>query len=387
MKNLFFLLKKIKQKYFRKKIILNVFKTKYTNDCLLIYIVAPFLTKNVSTVHQNQWQAVALAKIISKLGYNVDVAQFGIKEIRLQKKYHMIIDLHPGQDPFYQNNKTEHCIQIGYMTGSNAAYSNQRESKRIKLIEQQRGVMLERRRKTIPLPAEIISNLDAIFFIGNSFNWGSYKEFEVKRLFFIKNSGYQFGDRFSNTHRSAQNFLFLSSYGQVHKGLHLLLEAFARQPECHLYICSYFRKEQDFCKEYKKELFETPNIHSIGFIDIMGGQFDKVVEKCSYCILPSASEANAGSILTAMSAGLIAIVSRDCGFEKGEVHYLDDCSVDVIADSISEFSQKDSRWISEESENARQIVASKYGQADYINSVENAFAGLLSELAEEGKIK
>ncbi|WP_314621160.1 hypothetical protein, partial [uncultured Selenomonas sp.] len=102
---------------------------------------------------------------------------------------------------------------------------------------------------------------------------------------------------------------------QVHKGLDLLLEIFGQKDfPFELYICSSFQSEKEFCEVYKSELFHTSNIHSVGFIDIMGEKFCEISEKCSFTILPSCSEGVAGSALTAMSAGIIPIVIRECGF-------------------------------------------------------------------------
>jgi hypothetical protein len=46
----------------------------------------------------------------------------------------------------------------------------------------------------------------------------------------------------------------------VHKGLDLVLEAFARMPECQLTIVGPVRNEPEFVNVYRKELFHTPNI-------------------------------------------------------------------------------------------------------------------------------
>ena len=59
--------------------------------------------------------------------------------------------------------------------------------------------------------------------------------------------------------RDPKKFVFFGSLGAVHKGLDLLLEVFSRMTtDCKLYVCSGYEKEEDFCKLYHKELYETP---------------------------------------------------------------------------------------------------------------------------------
>ena len=193
----------------------------------------------------------------------------------------------------------------------------------------------------------------------------------------IKNTGYDFN--FCNERRKANNFMFLGSAGQVHKGLDLLLEVFAEKcKNCNLYVCSSFENESDFCKAYKYELYNTSNIHPIGFVDIKSDKFKEIAEKCAYMIMPSCSEANAGSVLTAMSAGIIPIVSRECGFEDDEVIHLKDCSKECLEDSIKFYASKDDEWIKSESEKAVKIVKERYSEECFIEFICNGLENVIS---------
>jgi hypothetical protein len=49
----------------------------------------------------------------------------------------------------------------------------------------------------------------------------------------------------------------------VHKGLDLVLEAFADMPEYHLTVCGPIQKEQDFERAYYRELYQVPNIRRL----------------------------------------------------------------------------------------------------------------------------
>ena len=115
----------------------------------------------------------------------------------------------------------------------------------------------------------------------------------------------------------------------------------------------------------------------IGFVDIEGEKFIEVAEKCSYMIMPSCSEAIAGSVLTAMSAGLIPIVSRECGFEDDEVIHLEDCSLECLEKTVNEYAKKNIDWINSESERVKRIVEERYSQKCFSDSIFKAFKDIL----------
>ena len=66
----------------------------------------------------------------------------------------------------------------------------------------------------------------------------------------------------------------------MHKGLDLVLEAFAGMPDHHLYVCGPLQQEKDFVKAFYTELYETPNIHAVGWVDLEGPEFLEIVNKC-----------------------------------------------------------------------------------------------------------
>lgn len=356
----------------------NVLSTSFHSNCLVLYVASPFRHGNkISSAHQNNSQLVELVKVISEFGYNIDVCDYNDKTLSLTKQYDLVIDIHPQQNNIYMENLSENVIRIGYFTGSNPAFSNEAEQKRLDDLYQRRGSRLAPRRQVLPFEKEVLESLDAIFFIGNEYNLRSYKEFQFKKICMIQNSGYDFDFVSMSSSRSSKNFVFLASSGQVHKGLDLLLEVFARNSNLNLYVLSLFNNEKDFCDLYRRELFESANIFPIGFLDITSDKFREIVQKCAFVVLPSCSEANAGSVFTGMSAGLIPIVSRECGFEESEVHYLPDCSVTGIEKSLVEFSEKSSKWIEVESRKAVETVKTKYTLNHYRILVKDALNSVL----------
>ena len=368
--------KGIKKCLLKKDIAVNVNNAEFNKRCLLIYITSPFFNKNYPEIHQNLWQVKELAKMIGEYRYTVDVIDYDNSFIKLKHKYDLIIGLIPRGIDVYSHHMNPGCRKIAYLTSSNIAFTNAAESERMKELEERRGYHLKLRRQSKPISREI-EQFDAAFFIGSRYNLQTYHSFRMPPVYFIKNNGYEMEVSIDFTVKSPKNFLFFASAGQVHKGLDLLLEIFAK--EGFLYICSHFEQEKDFCEAYNEELFHRSNIHPIGFVEILSAKFKEIVSRCCYIIMPSCAEGMAGSVLTAMSAGLIPIVSRECGFEDEDVIHLPDCRLETIERYIYEFGNKDKQWIIEASEKARKVVLDSYSKKNYIESVAYALNDVLGE--------
>lgn len=135
-------------------------------------------------------------------------------------------------------------------------------------------------------------------------------------------------------------FLWLGSGGLVHKGLDLLLDVFAEMPDYQLTICGPISREKDFEKTYYRELYQTSNIHTVGWIDISSQEFIRITNSCIGFINPSCSEGQSASVVTCLHAGLIGIVTYESGVDIGDDFgiVLKECSIEEIKDSIRRIS-------------------------------------------------
>jgi glycosyltransferase involved in cell wall biosynthesis len=133
--------------------------------------------------------------------------------------------------------------------------------------------------------------------------------------------------------------LWIGSKGFVHKGLDLVLEAFSNLPNHHLTVCGPIDQEKAFEKAYHKELYETPNIHTYGWIDIASESFIKLANSCIGMVYPSCAEGQAGSVINCLQAGLIPIVSFESGVDVDDFGIiLDNCTVDEIRETVEQVS-------------------------------------------------
>ncbi len=164
-----------------------------------------------------------------------------------------------------------------------------------------------------------------------------------------------------------RNFLFFASGSQVQKGLDLLLEIFPRLPQLDLYVCGGFAKEADFCDCYHQELFETPNIHAVGWLDVNGPEFYDLAAKCAYVIHPSCADGQPGSVVQCMHAGLIPMVTREAGIDTQDfgVTFAND-SLEEIQRVIMQLASRPETWHREHSLKTRAGAEKMYSEEAFL---------------------
>lgn len=351
-------------------ILYDVGKSAYNSlRALLIYITEPFRSFVDLEHHQNFWQAKEIARILGEFGYMVDVAEYNNPYTKPKYNYDLVIGLIPRCIDIYSRQLNHGAKKIAYLTSSNLAYTNTAEEKRIEELFERRGVRLKARRNA-GLIDKSIENFDAAFFIGNEYNFLSYSEFNMPPTYFIRNNGYVFNHHVDWAKKQANNFVFFGSGGQVHKGLDLLLEIFAKEKfPCNLYVCGFFEKENDFVETYKEELYNRNNIFPVGFVMPGSEKFFEIMDKCAYSILPSCAEARAGALLSTMSAGVISIASIDCGYDESDIVLLPNCKIETIEKYILEYGFKDSSWVQMNCKQAIDTIKNKYTRKNFSESI------------------
>jgi hypothetical protein len=358
-----------------KNILLNINKTNYKKNCLINYIPQPFffLTYN-EYEHQNHPQLLVLSKIIKELGYNIDVTSFNSKP-KLNKKYDLVIDINPKKNKFYEKYLNSNSKKILYLTGSSPTHLNRAEKKAINIFFEKKKLNIIPKRKIDNIPKNL-SYFDAAFLIGDETTLNSYKEYRLPQTFLIKNTGYNFLKNVSSEYKKANVFLYLGGNGQLLKGLDIILDTFSKNNNLKLYVCSNFNNEPMFKKSYYNELFKTKNIIPVGQINIKSNIFRKICEESSYLIFPSSSEGMSGSVLTAMSAGLIPIITKETGISSQNAFYIKRNEKDINK-IVTLLSKKDKVWISKKSNLIKKEIEKKYSITCYENEVKNNLKKIL----------
>ena len=322
-------------------------------NVLLSDDVAPFLPKNselllkandyftfllgknndpVLNSHGAYWHCAQAATTFLDLGYSVDVIQYNNKCFVPQKSYSFFT----GYGNFERISKLlgENCVKIHYMNFNHWSFHNTAQYERLLALKRRKQIILEPYRLRIPDLA--IEHADYGIIVGNEFPASTYS-YAKKPIFRVPVSTIAIYDwpNDKNFDECRNHFLWLGGAGLLHKGLDLVLEAFSELPDCHLTVCGPIQAERDFSTLYHKELFETVNIRTVGWIDVTSSEFITIANSCVGVISASCSECGAGSVITSMHAGMIPVVNYESSVETGDFGiFLKNCDVHTIKETI-----------------------------------------------------
>ena len=309
-------------------------------NALLSYIIDPFLLKNgepVSSTHTHYWESLQIARTLLNLGYRVDVIHYSNKTFIPRKKYSVFIGARTNFQRITQLLNKD-CVKIVHLDTAHWLFNSSAEYKRCLDLQQRKGVTLRSFRSVEPNWA--VEYADYATILGNKFTIStySYAQKPIFRLSIPTVAVYPWPED-KNFESCRNHFLWFGGVGLVHKGLDLVLEAFAKMPDHHLTVCGPIQKEKDFENVYYKELYQTPNIHTIGWVDVSSPEFIEITNNCLGLIYPSCSEGQSGAVVTCLQAGLIPIISRESGVDVNDFGLiLKDCSIEEIKTSICRIS-------------------------------------------------
>ncbi len=305
-------------------------------NVLISYILNPFLLKPGEPIpnnHTQHWECLQMAKTFLDMGYCVDVIRFDNDVFIAQKDYAFFIETRWNlQRNAAHLNKD--CIKIFHADTAHILFHNAAEANRLLALQQRRGITLQPRRHELPNKA--IEHADCATVLGNKFTLNTYR-YAQKALYPIPISTpvvYPWPEE-KDFEACRKHFLWFSSGGMVHKGLDLLLDVFSEMPDYHLTICGPVDRETDFVQAFHKELYQTPNIHTIGWVDISSRQFEEITNNCIGLVYPSCSEGQSGAVVTCLHAGLIPILSYESGVDVHDFGLiLKECSITEIKQAI-----------------------------------------------------
>ncbi|HEX6439109.1 MAG TPA: glycosyltransferase [Candidatus Binatia bacterium] len=316
-------------------------KTRSIGNVLLCYNNYAFFSRSEDpylTRHTNRWESWQIAKTFVDLGYRVDIINENDDRFVPTKNYSVFVG---NRINFHRLTGllNDDCIKILHLDTAHWLFNNMAEGRRLEFLQRRRGFVLLPQRNLTPNLA--IEHAAYATILGNEFTIGTYT-YANKPLFRVPISTpvlYPWQDN-KDFGQVRKNFLWLGSEGFVHKGLDLVLEAFAQMPGYHLTVCGPIRTDKDFQNAYWHELYETPNIHTVGWVDIGSSKFIDIAKNCVGIVFPSCSEGGGGGVITCLHAGLIPIVSYEASVDVHESRglILKESSVDEIKASVQKLS-------------------------------------------------
>ena len=279
--------------------------------------------------HTNFWQSVQMARTLTELGFIVDVIDYRNLEFHPRHDYSLFIDVRNNMErlaPYLGPG----CLKIFHIDTAHLLAHNANEAARLYALLQRRGVTIQSSRaqspnrgiETADCATGNVGEFSLSTFryagkpiyplpapVAHSFDWPEDRDWDACR----------------------RRFIWFGTGGLVHKGLDLVLEAFAGLPDCHLTVCAPLETDPAFTSAYQRELYETPNIDPVGWVQIGGTDFKRIVTTCCAVVFPSCSEGLSTSTLECMHAGLIPVVSHQVGVPTEGIGFeISPCTVDQI---------------------------------------------------------
>lgn len=316
---------------------------------LLSYITGPFTLfpwQFHTDPHTSYWECAEMARQFAKRGYDVDIISWQNDSFIPHKKYKICIDIQKNLgrlEKFLQRD----CLKVMHIVSAESSFQNKAEQKRIDDLKARRGIAIAPQRTLAE--NDNPGHADFLEGFGNKTTKGSYKIYG-KEIFDVPISvakTYPFPAN-KNFEKAKKQFLWFGGGGAVHKGVDLVLEAFAETPQLSLHIAGPIASERDFVKAYKKELslpnifvHGRPKLDKIGNMTIDGQPFSKLTDKCATVIYPSCSEGASGAVIQAMHAGLFPIITPETGIDENAPSIIiDQPTVQGIKNVALEFSEK-----------------------------------------------
>jgi glycosyltransferase involved in cell wall biosynthesis len=118
---------------------------------------------------------------------------------------------------------------------------------------------------------------------------------------------------------------------------------------------------------YRKELYNTPNIHPTGWIEVNSALYNRLVDRCAYVIHPTCSEGQPGSVVQCMYSGLIPLVTKWAGIDTEDFGVTFDDSLEALERAVVTVSQLPGEWHRQHGIRTRQVAEEKYSEDAFIN--------------------
>jgi glycosyltransferase involved in cell wall biosynthesis len=277
-----------------------------------------------------------MAESYLDLGFSVEVVDCGNHLYEPPPDCRIAIDIHSHLER-WDARLPKDCLRVLHATGPHWLQWNLAELRRLAAVRDRKGIALAPRRQAEPSRAvEVASQVTVL---GNDYTLRSFA-FGGKPVTRVPiSSAYTFPWPEARDFETARRrFLWVGSYGMVHKGLDLVLDAFARLPHLELSVGGRPEKEQDFFALYRRELQTLPNIRFLGWLDMGTPEFLEVARTHAGIIYPSSAEGGAGSVIHAMHAGMVPIVTEAASIDTGDFGVcVSQATVEGVCEAVSHF--------------------------------------------------
>jgi glycosyltransferase involved in cell wall biosynthesis len=302
-------------------IVLDHFRSNYAKKALVSTVHRPFV-KQANFKHNNQIEALEMAQVVHELGYRVDVVNFSNAMAIDYSRYDLLFGSGPAFEGAFLQEAGLRPKTILYQGGAFVPVGNRASLRRLQDVFQRRGVWL-------PGSGRIAAGgivgceevVDGLIVLGNAVTGDTYRAVTDRPVHQLPLLFIQVADagdilQARDLARVKNHFMWFAGAGLVHKGLDLVLEAFARHPELHLHVYGAIDHEPGFSRAFHHELRELPNVHVERWLALESPEFREALLANAFVICPSAAEGCCSSVLNVCGNGaIVPILTRECGID------------------------------------------------------------------------
>lgn len=357
---------KFQIKFFKKKIIKNIFQTKFKSNALVYFKSDIFFSNLIFKIntHTNNNEIKAICETLREMNYNVylidrDAEKDEINNLR-QQDFEIFISNASGNSAKFHNYIIENFRikkKIFYASGPEPYLSNKLVLERhINFDKKHNCSSIRRRIIDLTKNSNRLKKIDGVFYIGNDFSKSSYEKYRIplyQILPIIKNEYLSIEQDIKSKKKT--NVIYVGGTGLICKGLDIVIDAFLELPDFRLDIFGP-SDEYDFWNIYRNKIREK-NIFFHGFVSPNSSLFRNIVKRATYHVNCPAAEGMATSILLTNTFGVIPVVSASSGIDIENFGYEINNEKNSIINKFNELKN-----VSEEKTSIRIISTLKHSE-------------------------
>ncbi len=355
---------------------------------LLAYAHEPYLRQGeaISLDHTQYWESWTLGQILLARGYDLDVISYRNTTFQPRQRYDLLLSSRVSCDRLSRR-VGEACLKIVHLDTAHWADNNSASYARFLAVKQARSRVLKFNTMRQVEANYALENADCATVLGNQFTLDTYA-YAGKPLYRlpISTPPVDAEPESRDFNRVGRNFLWFGSRGFVHKGLDLVLDAFRDLPDCKLYVCGPLEQEPSFVEAFHRELYATPNIVTVGWVDVQSSRFQEIVNDVAALIYPSCAEGGGASALLCMRMGIVPLLSRQASVDLDASYgmLVQQLSVAAVRDTVQAFATLPAGRQREMACAARRFVLQHHGREHFQAAAERLFDTLLAERRNTG---
>jgi hypothetical protein len=358
---------------------------------LLSYVIDPFLLPGEQAIgyaHTQDWESWAIARTWLDLGFAVDAIHWTHREFVPRQPYDVVID--PRWNLERLAEQLPSALKIFHAETAHWLVSDAAQERRRAELERRRGIRLRHARHVGRNRG--IESADCAVVLGNEWTLATYRPFGKPLYSVPLSNAFAYPSPAGRDFEASRgHFLWFGGVGFLHKGLDLVLDAFAGTPGLTLDVAAPLDREREFVTAYRRELYETDNVRPLGWLDVASPRFLAIAERNLGMVFPSCSEGGGGSVITAMHAGLVPVVTPEASVdvEPGLGVLLPDARVETLRAAALELASRPAEELGALAVAAWRRANERHTRARFRADYRRAALGILErfrpELAERAR--